>query len=137
MPDGASTFEQLIEQVDATPPDDNRNLEVGTNPARLQVSGVWNQCREGEMVRIRMDTLPRKASLDGALEDLDFGDDEGLGEETAFLYHPPTRILAIQRNRTGVSASSLVWYFKEKGQIDRPIQLEGCVATFLGCWLVT
>lgn len=76
------------------------------------------------MVRIRMDMLPRKASLDGALEDLDFEDDEGLGEETAFLYHPPTRVLAIQRNRSGVSASALAWYFKEKGHVEEPIQVD-------------
>jgi hypothetical protein len=123
MPNGAPTFEHLIQQVSAMPYDDTRNLEIGANPARLQESGVWNHCHEGEMVRIRMEMLPRKASLDGALEDLNFDEDEGLGEETAFLYHPPTMVLAIQRNRIGVSASALTWYFKEKGRIEEPIEI--------------
>jgi hypothetical protein len=123
MPDGAPAFEHLIQQVSDMAHDDTRNLEIGANPARLQESAVWNHCHEGEMVRIRMEMLPRKASLDGTLEDLNFNEDEGLGEETAFLYHPPTRVLAMQRNRTGVSASALAWYFKEKGRIEEPIDI--------------
>src|SRR5580704_9270886 len=118
MPNGAPPFEDLVQLVEESPRDDGRNLEIGPDPARLQESGIWNHCHEGEMVRIRMDMLPRKASLDGALEDLDFEDDEGLGEETAFLYHPPTQVLALQRNRSGVSASGLAWYVKEKGHIE-------------------
>jgi hypothetical protein len=124
MPDGAPTFEHLIQQVSVMPQDDTRNLDAGSNPIRLQESAVWDgNGHEGEMVRIRMEMLPRKASLDGVIEDLDFEDDEGLGEETAFLYHPAMRILAIQRNRTGVSASTLVWYFKEKGHLEQAIDI--------------
>jgi len=81
------------------------------------------------MVRIRMDSLPKKAGLAGVLEELDLQDDEGLGEETAFLYHHPTRILSIQRNRFGISASGLAWYVKEKAGLDRPIVLEPVLET--------
>jgi hypothetical protein len=126
-PDGQS-FRDMLHAIGDLPID-QRNLDMGEHPARLQSVESWNQCYEGEMVRIRMDSLPQKASLDGALEDLDLQDDEGLGEETAFLYHHLTRTLAIQRNRFGVPASSFAWYVKEKNGVDRPIVLDPILET--------
>jgi hypothetical protein len=124
MPHGARAFETVVETVSQLAAGAARNLEVSGAPIRLQESAAWQHCVEGEMVRIRMDMLPRKASLAGDLDDLDLDADEGLGEESAFLYDPRMRVLLIQRNRTGVSASSLAWYFKEKGNLGDPINLE-------------
>ena len=116
MPAGAGIpFEGLLRQVDSSSKDETRNVDVRGAPVRLQHAspdkGLW----EGEMLRIRMASLPVKAKLTGTIRRLDFEDDEGIGEETAFLYYPAWRILLLQRNQHGVAASSLARYFDNRG----------------------
>ena len=64
------------------------------------------------MLRIRLNEAPVKAKLNGQTSDIVLDQDEGLGEETAFLYHLATDLLLMQRNRSGVSASALAKYLK-------------------------
>ena len=117
------SFEDIIHAVHISPNDDTRNATRNACPFRLQNSQKTKDCWKGEMIRIRMDQLPIKAKLSGDISSIDLEDDEGIGEETAFLYHVPTRVLAIQRNRYGVSAGVLAWYFEEKGSVES-IELE-------------
>lgn len=125
MPDNAtSAFEDMIDEVNDLPEDESRNVDVRGFPIRMQSCGKNNRMRWGEMIRIRMDELPLKASLNGNIELLDLEDDEGLGEETAFLYHASLGVLIIQRNRFGVSASSFTDYFHFLSKSDQPIILE-------------
>lgn len=123
-PNAARTFESIIQEVLGGPNDDGRNLDVGKHPCRLQDGGRWQRAIEGDMLRIRMNMLPVKASLSGEVSNIDFDDDEGIGEETAFLYHPPLGVLAIQRNRYGVSPSGFLQYMEHHGHVNEPIILE-------------
>ena len=74
--------------------------------------------QKGDMVRIRMDDVPRKANINGDIQDIDLNDDEGIGEETAFLYSPSTNTLLLQRNRHGISPSLFASYFKQKSNVQ-------------------
>ncbi len=112
------SFEDILNAVHVSPNDDTRNATKNACPFRLQKSRKIEDCWKGEMMRIRMDQLPIKAKLSGDVSSIDLEDDEGIGEETAFLYHVPTKVLAIQRNRYGVSAGVFAWYFEEKGSVD-------------------
>lgn len=87
-----------------------RNISRDGNFIRLQAGGTHSHFWLGDMIKIRMQHLPVKAGLDGQVSSLDLEKDEGLGEETAFLYHIPTRILAFQRNRNAVTASAFAYY---------------------------
>ncbi len=76
-----------------------------------------------------MDTLPRKSNVEtGQLTLLDLDDDEGLGEETAFLYDPATHCLTIQRNRFGVSANAFATYCTEIGAFESALNLEPIIS---------
>jgi hypothetical protein len=79
------------------------------------------QVFEGEIIRIRMEDAPVIANLKGGLEDIHLTDDQGIGEQTAFLYHPNTRVLLIHTTQTGVSISLLLGYFKEIGGFNELI----------------
>jgi hypothetical protein len=117
VPEGVSSFEEMLERIMALPTE-NRTHEFASAPIRLQSAsnkqdanqqGFWH----GELVKIRMIEPPIKASLAGNLEDIQLKEDEGLGERTAFLYHPLTRVLLLHKTLTGVSIASLLSYFQK------------------------
>lgn len=59
----------------------------------------WQQTWEGEIICIRMDNVPAKADLAGKIEDFKLADNEGIGEQSAFIYHPNTNIMLLQSNK--------------------------------------
>lgn len=107
-------FNDLIEDVAALPNDDQRNLFIKDAPIRLQSCDQRTDSITADMVRIRMNALPAKASLSGTISPFDLDDDEGIGEETAFYYNIPRRIAVIQRNKFGVTAPQIAHYFTVK-----------------------
>jgi len=115
---GGRSFQDLLQQVHNTSPSDSsRVVTYGSTPIRLQntsfsAAHYWLV----EMIKIRMDNVPIKASLDGETEAIELEDDEGIGEETIFLFDVPTGILTLQRNRYGVSASTLAFYFEQAAE---------------------
>lgn len=122
--DSSASFETILQRVIQLPIQD-RFKEVRQYPLCLrQAESVWQQCWEGEMIRLRMDDLPVKGSLSGNIEALVFNDDEGIGEQTAFVYHPPTRVLVLQANQSGVSASNFVKYFELMNNANEPIYID-------------
>jgi len=130
MPDNSnSSFQNIIDQVSGLPDDESRNVEMRRYPVRLKAASLSGNNREGDMMRIRMDELPLKAKISGEVETLDFDDDEGLGEETAFYYNSNLRTLLLQRNKTGVSASAFSKYFEEMGRLEGSIVLEPILQT--------
>lgn len=127
MPDGNRTFEDVLRAAADLPDNEQRAFTVGGAAMRLHRFSSGPNRREGEMMRIRLDEVPVRANLAGAATVFDFDDDEGVGEETAFLYHPGARVLVMQRNRFGTSASRFVGYMHEAGQQDGLITLESVI----------
>ncbi len=107
---GGLDFQRLLAEVSALPPEE-RNRTGTSAPIRLQEYSHNGDVIEGDMLKIRMDEVPLKASLYGSTRFIDLNDDEGIGEETAFYYYVPWRVLLLQRNRHAVSASAFAWYF--------------------------
>ncbi|MUG92821.1 hypothetical protein F7734_10315 [Scytonema sp. UIC 10036] len=90
-----------------------RSQEVRFQPVFLyEAKYGWEHTWEGEIVRLRMDNIPVKGNLAGTIEDFKLADDEGIGEQSAFIYHPATRILALQSNKHGVSPGNFAKYFE-------------------------
>lgn len=117
-------FEDVIQQISALPPDEARNVEIRGFPIRLHTSSQRSNFWQGDLIRIRMNNIPTIASLSGETEPIDLEDDEGLGEETAFLYHIPTKVLMIQRNRLGVSVSAFSRYCQRICQLSEDIAFD-------------
>ena len=70
-----------------------------------------NRRFEGDMVRLVMDQVPGLVSMnEEGVSDIPLEDDQGIGEEAAFLYHAKLNVVALQRNRS-VSASMAATYF--------------------------
>lgn len=118
--DAGITFEGILKKVGCLD-DEERNLEIRGFPIHMYAHSTWNQLWEVEMIRIRMNRLPIKASLAGEVEPITLNDDEGIGEETAFLFDPKTKTLVIQNNHMGVSASAVSKFFQEKSGLNTPI----------------
>lgn len=110
-----SSLESLIDCVNALPEDESRSLKLGEDSIvrLLKVEKNGDFCR-GDIVRIKMDDIPIKASGNSSkTEPVSLQDHEGIGKETAFLYHIPSNILLIQRTYRGVSSQNFVRYFQE------------------------
>lgn len=78
---------------------------------------IW----EFDMLRIKMESLPEKARVNGVVESLGLANDEGIGERTAFLYDEETHVLVAQRHRVGVSTKLLARYVQHLLKLDDPI----------------
>lgn len=123
LPEGSeTTFEEVLRVV-ASMEGDSRNLMVGHNPVRLQEFEEWSTTLVGDILKIRMENLDSKASMDGHVEAFPLDDDEGFGMGTAFLYDPRTRILLLQKNRHICSHLAFANYFGLKGGLDGPLSL--------------
>lgn len=115
MPENTTrTFEQIVAEIAGIQDRRQRNITLNQSPVRLQECTDSPEQIEGDMVRIRMNDLPTRASLQGEVNNLELTEDEGAGEHTAFLYFKAWKVLVLQRNRPGVTASSFVDYFEQK-----------------------
>jgi hypothetical protein len=116
------SFESILDMAIQLPIRD-RFREINYSPLFLRqcLQNPQNHCWEGEIIRVRMNDLPIKANLSGDTEEFIFGDDEGIGEQTAFLYHLPTRVLLLQANQGGVSVPSFIQYFQVISTLTEPI----------------
>ncbi len=127
MPENAPAFDTILAAITRLPNNERRTRSVGGRHVRLreirQADGIW----EGDITRIRMTEVPGKASLDGDFEPFEFEDDEGIGEETAFLYHARTRVLAIQYNHFGATPSLFARYMEAIGGIEGLIDFQPAI----------
>ncbi len=125
MPEGEKReFIDLLGELAEIPDDEARNYLVENNPVRFtnlscSKAGIW----EGDFVKIRMDVLPPVAKTSGGVEPLVLEDDEGIGEEAAFMYDPQFNVLAKQRNRYAVSPTVLCEYINYKCKTRGPVTL--------------
>jgi len=131
MPEDAEeAFEALLNRIADMPiAEDVRTQRLSSDPVRLQELHHRGGYLEGDMVRTRMDNLPAKSNIDtGELAPLDLEEDEGLGEEAAFLYDPQTACLVMQRNRFSVSATAFATYCSDIGEYQTAIILEPIIS---------
>jgi len=113
------TFVQILDHLHKITNVAGRNYYIDGVPMRLDEvhkdtllnAGII----EGDMIKIRMDNIPSKASVRGSKKTLGLNDDEGLGEETAFLYDSKHKIAIIQRNRRGTTYRIFEQYFNSFG----------------------
>ncbi|PSB32851.1 hypothetical protein C7B70_08785 [Chlorogloea sp. CCALA 695] len=106
------SFEAILQTV-ANASADQRPREVRLHHVYvLSIQYGWQETWEGEIVRLRMNDIPVKGNLSGQIEDFKLTHEEGIGEQSAFIYHPATRILALQSNRHGVSPGDFARYFE-------------------------
>lgn len=115
----SGTLTEILETILAKPIN-QRNFTISSYPFRLEnlskqtVAG--EDVYEGDFIKVRMDNLPVIASKDEGVQNIGLSDDEGIGEETAFLYAPRPKVLILQRNRIGTSYTRAADYFNHFGE---------------------
>lgn len=81
-----------------------------------------HQQRDGlvelNFVSFRLSTAPVRLAEDRPLAEIKIDDDESFGEETACLYHPPSRFMLIQYNHYGPRSGAIRDYlsYREAGK---------------------
>ena len=111
--DSLQEFETLKAKGEAVVPvltDENRSFSW---PHSEYVLENLDDIDEAYLYRIalRMNNLPVKASKDAGVRAIGLKSDEGIGEETAFLYSPKHRVMLLQQNRVGTSYVKAADYF--------------------------
>jgi hypothetical protein len=118
-------FESLLQYVNQLNDDDEtRTVDIRDAPVRMHQASKEGEFWEGNFIRIRMTGVPVKASRKGSVSSFLLEDHEGMGEQTAFLYHPKTQVLILQTNQSGVSAASFAKYFEVICRLGQPIFID-------------
>jgi hypothetical protein len=112
-----SDFEQILEAGRRLPDDETRTIDRPDGPVRLQFVRRSADVLQGELIRIRLGEEPKKANTKGRVETILFNEDEGLGEQTAFLYDPELQMVAYHEHRGGVTLTNAARYFKAVGRV--------------------
>lgn len=119
----------ILRHLGAAADPTKRNVEFMADGDTYRLQSLDDQGRNlaGDMLRIRMQNIPVKASLLGSIDELDLDDDEGIGEESAFWFDSHLAVLAYQRNRTGVPASRFCDYVSQLAGLEASPDLEHVV----------
>lgn len=92
---------------------------------RLEQTGLWgDDCIEGQIVRLRMNSLPDKAGFDEPLQAIGFSDEEGVGESAAFIFQKNSSVLLLERNRNAVTTFTFAQFFKQLGKFPGEMNLD-------------
>jgi hypothetical protein len=91
---------------------------------RLESSRKWgDEHIEGQIVRLRMNSLPDKAGFNEPVQPIGFTEEEGVGESAAFIFHPKSSVLLLERNRNAVTTYTFAEFFRQAGQLKGQINL--------------
>src|SRR6266498_1100007 len=86
------SFGAILQTLNGVPNDRRRTMFAADEPVRLrhleQIGPRWL----GDLARIRLHERIDKSDIDGQEEELQFADNEGPCEKTAFLFDPPTAV---------------------------------------------
>lgn len=117
-------FGGALTSIEKSVPLGSRNRPIMGDTFRLQSLESDENTAVGDMLRIRMDNLPVKASLAGEIDELGLDEDEGIGEESAFLFDAQLAVLLYQRNRTGVPLSRFASYVESMLGLQDPVYFD-------------
>lgn len=91
---------------------------------RLEQTGDWgDDSIEGQLVRLRMNSLPDKAGFNEPLQAIGFTDEEGVGESAAFIYDKKSSVLLLERNRNAVTTFTFAEFFRQVSGLSGKINL--------------
>ena len=118
-------FEEAVSSIAAKGIKKDTTVEVKDDFfTRLESSGSWGEeCVEGQIVRLRMNTLPDKAGFDEPIQSIGFSEEEGVGESAAFIFQRNSNVLLLERNRNAVTTFTFASFFKQLGKIPGEINL--------------
>lgn len=114
--DDSRPLEQRLAERDGQPLAERLYSQSGLK-LRLENHQRRNGLVELNFVSFRLTTAPVRLAEDRPLAEIDIGDDESFGEETACLYDPASHIMLVQYNHYGPRSSAIRDYlaYREAG----------------------
>lgn len=107
---------KVLSAEETTPTEDELLLLPRSNKhVRLQKLEKRGFLWLGDFVGIGTKRAAKKANTKGLMEDIPFKDNEGLGEENAFLLDPATNVLVLQSNRLAATSAAVVQFLQRFG----------------------
>jgi hypothetical protein len=118
------SFDEILQSARKVPLEKRSRGYSNEDPILLNEIEKNGEFWFGDMMKVRMDYLPPKAKVTGGIKPLGLEDDEGIGEEMAFMYCPRFSLLVTQRNHYGVSASAFQVYLYELLNLSDAVRFE-------------
>lgn len=107
---GVGELGDILQGVMALGGPADRERDIGTEVVvRMEGCSERGQTIEGDLCRVQRVNIPPQAGADG-LAPIDLQEGNGIGHMAAFLYHRPTRVLALQTNIQSASPHRLALY---------------------------
>lgn len=103
----------LLKKIEAIQVLKERNRDIGDYVARLQESHSAQSDRIYDLVKLRLVGPPDKGDIQGNIEPIDLGQDEGIAEHTFFLVAAKHNIIALTRTQYGFNAAQISRYLSE------------------------
>ncbi|MBA4385791.1 MAG: hypothetical protein C0410_13725 [Anaerolinea sp.] len=119
------SFEELLHVIDKVPDDINRAKIERNNEFAVRHSQMVFEDKAilGGVMKIRLKEVPVKASLTGKNTPIALASDEGIGEETVFLYDKKLNILVFQFNTNSIRAGKFIDYIEGHCKVNGEIML--------------
>lgn len=117
-------IEDIFKRISTFTDFKERHYDIDDFPIRLEEFNSTTYYIEGDMTKIRMDNIPPKATIDLPVSPLGLKENEGLGEQNAFLYRPDLQVLIYQSSREGIAISKFCRYIQYFADMDEPVQYE-------------
>jgi hypothetical protein len=115
----------VLEKCAALPDEhEDRLLQRETKVVRLHRLEKRGDLWFGDFVGIGTKRPAKKAHVSGRMENVPFQENEGLGEESAFLYDSHSSVLVLQSNRLAATASSVIRFFERFAVDQGPLDLQ-------------
>jgi hypothetical protein len=130
----ASGFVDQLREAAAPPSARLRQRDIGANiTVRIERFRENAEFVEGEFSRIQITNIPAQTSDDGLIPTI-LSDGSGLAHVAAFVYHPQTRVLLLQRNMLSVTPNRLMLYLcgadPSRMLAFSPVMTEDAIARF-------
>lgn len=106
-----SDFRKQLEEIQNMSIEKRNRMVLG-NRVRLEFMNIENGMWLGTLVKVREGVLPRAAFYDKGVEDISLKPNQGIGEETTFLYDPYFEVIIAQYNHHGLKFDAMAEYFR-------------------------
>lgn len=118
-------FEKLVSSISALGIKKEATIEVKDDFfTRLESTGNWGPGYiEGQIVRLRMNSLPDKAGFNEPIQPIGFTEEEGVGEVAGFMFEKKSNVLLLERNRNALTTYTFAKFFKLAGKVQGSINL--------------
>lgn len=123
IPPNQATFDAMLNAIHALQGGARAYDLTSDSEAWLLQLNAYNRKLEGNFIRGRSNYLPKKGKAGQSTKRLDLDHDDDVCDESAFIFDPASHVLALQRNRYGLTRRGVEVYFSGHQALAEEIKL--------------